>query len=272
MAILPKINQIQLAVESGEVVQEQRPYIGYSGLGHKCKRYVWLNFRWAFKRSVDKRIARIFERGDWEEHRIIRDLTAAGMVITDTQLDMEDETGHVSGHVDGKVKNVPGYDPEEIMLLEMKTMNDKRFNTYLKEGLKNSDPEYYVQINMYMGKLDLKKCLFVVTNKNDERRDYKVMDFDPSCFADNESIAMDILTAESPPDRIGARTYFACKMCGAYKYCQLKSEPTQKNCRTCKFADIEMGGKWSCSKYHFALVDAVQKIGCDDYEMSEVYE
>lgn len=272
MAIIPKINMIQLAVESGKVLQDKRPYIGYSGLGHKCKRYVWFNFRWAFDRFVDKRIDRIFERGNWEEHRIIRDLDAAGIPVTMEQHELMDETGHVAGHIDGVVHNVPGYDPDESMLLELKTMNDDRFKNYLKQGIKLSDPEYYVQMNMYMGKLQLSKCLFIVTNKNNEQRDYQVYDFDPSCFEDHENIAVDILTSENPPDRIGARTYFACKMCSAYEYCQKQSVPTAVNCRTCKYANIEMAGEWTCDELGTILTAATQRVGCPKYEKAECYE
>ena len=246
--------------------------MGYSGLGHKCKRYVWLNFRWAFDRYVDKRVARIFERGDWEENRIIRDLESVGIIVTDQQLEMTDSTGHVCGHIDGIASNVIGYDPNERMLLELKTMNDKRFQTYLKEGLERSDPEYYVQINMYMGKLGLDKCLFIVTNKNNEQREYTVYDFDPECFEEHEGIAMDILTAEYPPDRIGHRTYFACKMCGAYEYCQKATVPTSVNCRTCKYANIEMAGEWTCDELGTILTTATQRVGCPRYEKADCYE
>lgn len=274
MAILPKINQIQLAIESGKVIQENRPYIGYSGIGHKCKRYIWLNFRWAFVRSVDKRIARIFERGDWEEERIIRDLRSVGVTVTDQQLEMIDNTGHVCGHIDGIVSNVAGYDTDDRMLLELKTMNDKRFSTYLKEGIKSSDPEYYVQMNMYMGKLGLQKCLFIVTNKNNEQRDYQVYDYDPNCFDEHENIAIDILTSEFPPDRIGHRTYYACKMCSAYEYCQKREIDTAVNCRTCKHSDILMDGKWSCGITGLLLSTQEQRFGvnCIKYEKSEVFE
>ncbi len=35
-----------------------RPYLGMSGLGRPCRRYLWLQFRWCYKSSISARLSR----------------------------------------------------------------------------------------------------------------------------------------------------------------------------------------------------------------------
>jgi len=270
MALLPKRNLIEELVERGEIPQIDRPYIGYSSLGGSCQRRIWLNFRWAYERTIPKRINRIFERGFWAEERIVKDLNSAGMTVSGEQYELVDETGHLMGHTDGIVTGIPG-DEETPHLLEIKTMNDKRFKQYIKDGLKLSNPQYWVQIQLYMGCLNIDKCLFIVENKDNEHRDYQMYDFDPEVYLRYKDVGFQILTSENAPNKIGSSIWHECKMCDAFKYCH-KDQYTAANCRTCSFANIEMEGKWSCDKLNKILSVDEQRVGCDEYEKSEVYK
>lgn len=272
MAIIPPVNNVFMALESGTIAEPHRGYIGYSGIGGKCKRKIWLSFHWVYEKFMSKRMARIFQRGHLEEQRIIDDLIEAGMTVTMTQYGITDLTGHIQGHIDGVVHCVPGYDPDESFLLEIKTMNQKRYDEYMKVGIKQSAFAYYVQMNMYMGMLDIDKCLFIVTNKNTEERSYEIYSFDSGCFEDHSSIALDILTSSAPP-RIGPKTYFECKMCDAYNFCQKRDIPPLMNCRTCKHSSIAPEGKWMCLRFDKALEYEDQVAGCKHHEYSyEVLE
>lgn len=270
MALLPKRNLIEELIERGEIVQSNRPYIGHSSLGGSCHRHIWLNFRWAYERSIPKRIQRIFDRGHWAEERIVNDLIAAGIHVYGRQDELVDDTGHVKGHTDGIVTGLPG-DEDKPYLLEIKTMNDKRFKQYLKEGLRLSNPKYWVQIHLYMGHLNIDKCLFIVENKDNEHRDYQMYDFDPNVYTQYKDIGFQILTSEGMPAKIGSQVWHECKMCDAFNYCH-KQAVTVRNCRTCEFADIEMQGNWSCRKDGKILSVDEQKVGCDHYNKSEVYK
>lgn len=269
MVMIPKRNELEAIIESKTIPQTNRPYIGASGLGSKCQRKIWLDFRWVYQREISARLARIFERGDLEENRIIKDLKEAGVIIESTQTGFTDDTGHIKGHVDGIISNLPGDDRKH--LLEIKTMNDARFKAYIKDGLKSTNFTYYVQMNLYMGFLNLERCLFITTNKNDESRLYKFYDFDEAVFSEYKNVGFQILTSEQMPPAIGGKTWFECKMCDAKSYCH-GDEPTAMNCRTCTYADIEMNGVWNCSKNHIQLSVEDQRMGCDKYEKSEVYK
>lgn len=265
MAKIPLNNPVEKAVEGGMIETPHRPYIGYSELGHECNRYLWYCFRWSFKRFITQKQARLFARGKAEEPIIIADLHRARMVVSDEEFEVVDDTGHVKGHGDGKAIKVPGQDLIEKLLLEMKTMNADNFKKYKKKGLKIAFPVYYGQINSYMGKEGLKRCLYVITNKNTDERIYDIIEFDETVYNDLESKGFQILISEEPPEKIGEATWFACKFCNARGVCH-KGAPIDRNCRTCERANIENEGKWSCGISGENLPTSFQRKGCRDYK------
>ena len=275
MALIPKRDLLKEAMEDGMVMQDKREYIGMSGLMGKCRRAIWYNFHWACDRYVDARIARIFERGDLEEARVVRDLRAKGVICTNVledQIELVDDTGHIRGHPDGKALNVPTAEKTEHCL-EIKTMKASLFSAYKKNGLEASNPPYWGQVHTYMGEQKLTRALFTVTNKDTEERHYERINYDPKVHEECMSIGFDVLTSEFPPKKIGEVTWFECKMCACKGICH-KGEPINRNCRTCKNFNIEMEGKFACDlhKEYGDLTRAWQLKGCDDYELDEVFE
>ena len=270
MPKIPAYNPIAKVLDEGLITDQNRPYIGMSGLGGKCSRKIWYDFRWAYERKITKRLARIFERGDLEEERVVSDLRRSGMSVTREQEEIVDETGHIRGHIDGIVSNVPGAE-KTVHLLEVKTMNGSRFKQYVKEGIQKHSPEYYAQINQYMGYLNLTRCLFIVTNKDNEERDYKRIHFDKVNFQEHKSRGLEVLMAEYPPYKIGEKTWHVCKMCDAKEVCQYNKE-LLANCRTCANCSIENQGKFRCLLAGGFLSTDDQRLGCHLYEKSEVFD
>lgn len=269
MAIIPKIETIKSIVENGDVEQEFRSYLGFSGIGAACKKKIWLDFRWVYIRKASKQMARIWERGDIEEERVIRDLEAVGMRVTNTQMQLVDNTGHGRGHIDGIVHNVPGAE-KTPHLLEIKTMNSARFKTFTNGRIEQTDPVYWVQMQMYMGYANLTRCLFVVTNKDNEERAYIRYKFDKHVFDQYKGVLFDILSSEFPPQKPEnySKVYYACKYCPAYNYCYNDTKPL-KNCRTCKYASMEMGGVWTCELIDKQLSIQEQLDGCNQHCLLE---
>ncbi len=244
MAKLDLMIPVAQKIELNIIHNEPREYLGYSGLGHPCKRKVWYDFYWASEDSYSSRIQRLFNRGKAEENIIIADLESVGCTISKREYEIIDDTGHVKGHIDGEVSNVPGLSTKAY-LLEMKTMNDKYFKNYSNVGLKLFNETYWQQIHSYMGKMKYDGCLYVVTNKNDETRDYKKIPFDKNQYDIGERIAFSIITAEFPPERLGGKTFHICKMCKHYDVCHKGKTPIV-SCRTCANVDILPKGKWRC--------------------------
>jgi ribosomal protein S27E len=267
MVAIPKQNPVYEIMETGLIYQNFRPYLGLSGIGSPCHRNIWMNFRWVHRTSIEPRVHRIFKRGDLEEERVISDLKQAGMIVDSEQLQICDETGHIHGHIDGIVTCVPGAEKTKH-LLEIKTMNDKRFKEYIKNGLKQTNYEYYVQVNMYMGYLELNRCLYCVTNKNDESRSFERYEFDDDCFIVHKAKAFKILITEEIPNKIGQRTWIDCRFCSHKEYCH-GTDKTEVNCRTCSNVNLEMQGKWSCSLTGIELSIDEQLKGCSKYRKLE---
>lgn len=282
MAKIPVANLVQDVMEGKIKKDLPRPYIGYSGLNAPCHRAIWYSFRWADYRYIRPQLQRIFERGDLEEARIIKDLKAAGMdcyaIINGKKTeifghpDEEQEEiigvgGHVHGHIDGRVIGVPGAEKTEH-LLEIKTMKDKKFRDYIKYGLEKVHPIYWGQIHSYMGKSGLKRCLFCVTNKDNEERSFKRYKFDPEVFEEMESIALDILISEVPPQKIGDSVWYECKFCDYKEICH-HGKPILQNCRTCQHVSIEDFGTWRCELTNELLTKKEQFDGCKNYEIME---
>ncbi len=263
-------NKVEHAIEFGVKKQQQRPYIGYSGLGNPCMRKLWMDFRWCYTDTIEPRIQRLFNRGHAEEDIIIADLEKAGMHVLSREEEIVGLARHVLGHIDGLVRNVPDY-LGQTLLLEMKTMKASKFKEYLKVGLKKFSTTDWGQIHSYMGKRNLKNCLYVVTCKDDEQRDYKIIPFCEDTYKQMEAVAVNVLTAEDIPDRIGKKTWFACKICSAKGTCH-GGNAVNRNCRTCQHADIEENGKWSCAMSGLPLSTSEQREGCNDYDRMECLE
>jgi len=271
MAPLPPKDLIADAIEGVKIRDEKpRDYLGYSGMGHQCQRLLKLQLHWVTKRWHQPRVERIFRRGDYEEEVIAADFERIGIKLFDDQLEVIGGHGYAKGHIDGKVTNIPGHDGE-IMLFEAKTMNDKRFKEYLKVGLRQCSPVYYGQIMSYMGKLGLTKCLYVVANKNDEHRNYQIMDFDVAEYKRLEDIASAIPLTDTLPEKIGGKTWFACKFCDAKDFCHNNAKPRVTR-RTCTYVTLEGDGKWGCSKHDMSFLSYDNQLeACPDYDVDEMF-
>jgi len=276
MAKLPKMEiTINHIMEDSLINQEYRSYIGYSGLGHECMRKVWYDFRWVKSRSIQPRIQRIFDRGNWEEERVFASLIDKGVIVSQKQIEVIGPARHVKGHIDATLLGVPTAE-KTWHLFEGKTMKDSKFKQYLKLGLKKFEPAYWQQIHSYMGKLNLTRCLYVVTNKDTEERDYQRIKFDSDQYEEGEKRGFYILTSEGPPEKVNlaTSTYTICKFCNYSNICHKKA-PVDKNCRTCTHWDIEENGAFSCSKKNQFITKegqlTMKLCGGQEYKLDEVY-
>ncbi|HLT19976.1 MAG TPA: hypothetical protein VKZ96_11010, partial [Thermomicrobiales bacterium] len=66
-----------------------RDHLGASLIGKSCTRALWYDFRWATPARHSGRILRLFETGQLEEARLVRDLRATGATV----LEVDPETG-----------------------------------------------------------------------------------------------------------------------------------------------------------------------------------
>ena len=250
--------KIEQKIENRLFPAERRPYFGISGVGNKCPRALWYSFRWVSLIQHTARQHRLFQRGHREEPIVIADLEAAGCTVHSTQKEVVTGHGHVKGHNDGIVENLPDA-PKTPHLLEIKTANDKNFAKMKKEGI----PEgYLAQAQCYMKLLKLKRALFVVVNKNNDERYYERVNYSAKKANQLLKRAYDIISTEVPPAKIGGSSWYECKWCDHYDTCHFNEEP-QMNCRTCQNCDIYDEGQWGCSVFDCSLTYQEQLYGCE---------
>ncbi len=263
---LRKETTLQRIEDTGSVVQLHRPYLGMSGLGHSCSRYLWYTFRWCYTTTHNARIVRLFGRGDREEPAIIKVLESVGVHVYGDQTEMSIIHGHCRGHVDGIAIGVIEA-PKTEHIAEFKTMADKYFKELKKSKLKLSKPVYYAQLQMYMKHLKKKRGLFVSVNKNDDDMYIERVYPDPDKVDQLERIAEDVILSEAPPTKQFKPTWYECKWCDAKEICH-QGIAVNINCRTCEYADIVPNG-WECSKHKIPLATGQQRLGCKAHDLLE---
>ena len=103
-----------------------RPHLGASQIGKACERALWYDFRWVTRSGFPGRILRLFETGQLEEARIVRNLRRIGATVlevdpeTGRQWRVEAHGGHFGGSLDGVALGLPEA-PKTWHVLEFKT-------------------------------------------------------------------------------------------------------------------------------------------------------
>jgi len=234
MAKLPSLSlsdKLNLMIDSKSISQGHRGYLGMSEAGHNCDRYLWMVLHNIYNGTHDRRVQRIFDRGHWEEPRVIKDLLGLGAEVSSEQEEVTLLDGKVLGHSDGVVSDVPGTDGSE-MLLEVKAINSTTFSKYLKQGIKDSNDKYYVQMQLYMHCLGLTNALFVATNKDNEKRYWEIVPYDAKYTQTILKRLERIVSASKIPAKIGCSDWYECKFCSMYDHCHAGA-PTNISCRSC---------------------------------------
>lgn len=258
----------------------ERTYLSMSNIGAECIRSLWYDFHWTSMKRLSVRAKRIFARGDIEEKRIITDLKKVGIEvyrkakngdripmtgeIGEEQEELIGSFGHAAGHPDGRCLGVIEA-PSTEHTLEMKTMAEKYFNAFEKNGIKTSHPKYFAQVQRYMRAMFTKRTLFIATNKNNEAREYERIEYDKD-FADAlVKKEEEIILAPEPFGEKFSRAHFICKYCNHYPVCH-DDEPPLRTCRSCKHHDLGMDGKWVCDFWDGKLLSKEAQLkGCEEY-------
>lgn len=263
----PIVAAIYKAYEEADAKEEKRGYLGVSIIGAKCERYLWYIFRECAEERFDGRMLRLFDRGDIEEPRMIKDLRAVGCKVFPWQTpaagyENEEETqweisafgGHFSGHLDGIMHNVLGDDPMTWYVNEFKTHNKRSFEDLKAKKVKKAQPKHYAQMQIYMHKMDSKKALYLAVNKDNEELYAEIVEYNKD---DAEALmlkAKRIITASEPPPRYSlSRDIFECRYCSANSICWgnpnlAKPEDAlpRKSCRQCKYSKPDIKTPKAC--------------------------
>lgn len=188
--------------------------MGGSLLGEECDRRLY----WSYKRPFvvkDARIQRIFDMGNRIEDYILDLLREAGITVYDKdengeQYGFKDE--ELAGHSDGVLVGLP--DIDSPALFECKSAKNSTFNQFVKKGVREVNNKYFVQTQVYMKYLNLKYCLFIVMNKDNQELYQEIIKYEPQVADIYIQRGKDIARAKELPARAyNSSTFFKCRMC-----------------------------------------------------------
>lgn len=243
-----------------------RHYLGMSEIGKSCSRALWLSFRGYTPSAIEGKAKMIFSLGNCVEDEVIKWLDLAGYKVTDRQREFLEVNGYFRGHWDGCIEGISS----KPHVLEIKSANDSRFKSYQNLGVKAVSPEYYAQVQCYMGYSGLKRALFVIMNKNNcdlytERVYYSKED-----FVALEEKAKDIIGRVFPPEPLPedrpvceyCRFKFICRQAEGYVQKQrtcgtcIECIPKQMSMLCTRYQQTIKKWGMACPEWKFALPDA----------------
>ena len=272
MALLPGLPTTLNTIDS-HIEQTQsdwmREHCGASGIGNPCERAIYYSFRWTTKPEHSGRLLRLFRRGQDEEQVFIDDLRAIGLTVSEgpepgKQWRFGDFGGHFAGSMDAAILGLIEA-PKTWHVGEFKTANKKSFDDIFKNGVKKSKPLHFAQMQMYMHWSGMRRAVYIVVCKDDDRRYLERIEYDRYCAGELEEKAKRIIFAKTPPPKLSDRPdYYLCKWCDHYEVCHQGDDP-EVNCRTCSYSEPTLAGKWKCNRHNDLIQLSTQKTGCEDY-------
>jgi len=216
---------------------EHRPHLGGSQIGRDCARALCL-----------------FETGDREEDRIVRNLRDIGVKVWDKdpetgkQIRFEACGGHFALSLDGVGEGFP--ESSQPHTLEFKTMNTKKFKALKAKGLQEVVPVYWAQCQVGMHLAGLDRCAFITVCKETDEIYMERIKLDAAEAMKLIAKAESIVFSDNPPPRLSEEASdWRCKFCPYWAICHGCKIP-EANCRTCAHSTPERDGTWSCAKGH----------------------
>jgi hypothetical protein len=214
-------NKLTKLIEKSQLmmVDEKRDYIGASSIGSDCLRQIWYQYQGVEGEAVATRVRRIWAVGKILEGLILDWLEDAGVEIARTWYDLQaDDMPYFQGHVD----SVWTKNGEPVAIVEIKTAKDASFKIFDKKGVKVWNPQYYAQIQSYMGMSGIFSTYILALNKDNSDLSDEMVLFDEVFYEKLKQKAAMIHRATVEPPRVnGSPLWFQCKMCRYNKVCHI---------------------------------------------------
>lgn len=162
--------------------------------------------------------------------------------------------GHMSGYSDGKGRH-PELTLGQMVGVEYKTYNHNKFQKLIAKKVKVFNPEYYVQMCIYMREQDLPWTLFCAENKNDDEIYFEIVMRDDGTAEHAYKTAHTVIFSKARPARLAqSPAHHVCKFCDFVDVCH-NSAPVEINCRSCQLCTAIDGGKFFCEKWQAVIPD-----------------
>ncbi|AWN43143.1 oxidoreductase [Methylobacterium durans] len=274
-ALPPPLSHTALAIDAAFVAAARdgdSAGVPMSQVINPCDRALWYAFRWAAPpESAEGSRQRRFNTGNIYEGRLLDMLRMIGADVqeidetTGKQIRVDLAGGHLRGKLDGVASGLPEA-PTAPHAVECKSANDKSFKAIVKGPIRETKPEHFAQIQLYMHALDLRRGLYMLANKNDDAIHCERVEYDPAfCLALVARVER-IVATPRPPARLyedpTSKAAFACQFCPARAICHEGAFPRQ-NCRTCLSSTPSDGPRWDCERHRRRLSYDAAQAGCN---------
>ena len=243
-----------------------RPHLGASQVGKSCERALWYDFRWATAARFPGRILRLFETGQIEEARLVRNLRRTGATVlevdpaTGRQWRVEAHGGHFGGSLDAVALGLIEA-PKTWHVVEFKTHSAKSFRELVAKGVAQAKPQHWAQMQVYMAMTGITRALYLAVCKDDDDLHIERVRADADAAERLLAKAARIIFAARPPSKISEDpTWWECRFCDHRAVCH-EGAAAAATCRTCLHATPVDGG-WSCARWQAFLELDAQREGC----------
>ena len=233
------IDEIDRTLIDKHMSEQRRSYLGASGIGNPCARAVQFDFAKVEKNASrphpPARILRIFQRGHHAEPLVVKWFRDAGYHLSDRnaktgeQYRFKAAGGLFSGGCDGVITEGPGI--KGPTLWELKCVNTKKFSTFVKKGVRLTEPKYFAQLQVYMAYFNLTEqpAIFTVLNSDSYELHIEEVKFDAQAaqyYSDRAvSIIADTNARSLAPRVSDDPDYFSCRFCDYSDVCHSGANP-----------------------------------------------
>jgi hypothetical protein len=219
MDIDVKKNELSKKIEKIQSRDDKktRDYIGASAIGSDCLRQIWYEFKGYQGLDVPTKTRRTWAIGKHLEGLILNWIEETGIKIERTWYDLSaEDMPYFQGHLD----SVWMKKEKPFAIIEIKTAKDASFMIFIKKGLKGWNPQYYAQVQSYMGMSGIHKAYILVLNKDNSDISDELVTFDKVFYEQICRKAFLIANIEEAPARVhDSPLWFQCKMCKFNKVC-----------------------------------------------------
>jgi hypothetical protein len=250
-----------------------RAHLGASLIGKECVRALWFDFRWTTQARFPGRVLRLFETGNREEERLVRNLRRTGATVveidpeTGRQFRVAAHGGHFGGSLDGVALGLIEA-PKTWHVLEFKTHSAKSFGDLVAKKVRESKPQHFAQMQIYMHLTGITRAMYLAVNKDTDDLYVERLEVEPHHAEKLLEKAGRIIFAMVPPPRISDDPdWFQCRLCDHAPLCHDRGDGVvapEVNCRTCLHSTPVDGG-WHCDRHQKHLTDVDQRAGCTQH-------
>lgn len=205
-----------------------------STIGFPCDRHLWYAAE-GHEPLQDTRTLRIFDVGTALEPIVIEWLRADGWEIVfynkgsqDAEIEhvIEVRGGEIRGHFDAII-----FRPDVgNVLIDIKTMNDRAFAQWKREGTEGKSPQYLDQLHVYaeaalLEGITIDRLGIVAVNKNNSDMKIELLDYSIERMMDIRARAERVFAARKPPAP-GELPEWTCRYCSYRHLCDVSGRKT----------------------------------------------